>query len=351
MISTPSALYAGFWRRVGAAFADALLLGLLSVSFTAAGIDARDPWISLAISTVVDWLYFAGFHASRWQATPGKRAFGIKVTDLRGERIGFLRATGRYFASCLSALLLCIGYLMAAWTARKQALHDKLADTVVVDDGAAPQDVPMAAGVMPLPGRSVAAIVFFGIALGAATTASVWLADDEEPAAAVTSATPEKQESLSYEIQTVPFFGDGARRAVAEGMRSYRHSEVRARPHSDPETRMTSKSVSLAEGFDLIAVVVPGAQVDGFGLQIKRNGAGFSWEWFDREAGDVYRKLQGPGRLRVRFRDAGGLQELAEVHFLDDVTLRLDRWWFLPFMRDKSDHVVVKKGSVLWLAD
>jgi uncharacterized RDD family membrane protein YckC len=56
----------------------------------------------------------------------------IVVTDLQGNRISFARATGRHFAKYLSAFLLGIGFLMAAFTSKKQALHDFIAETLVV---------------------------------------------------------------------------------------------------------------------------------------------------------------------------------------------------------------------------
>ena len=56
----------------------------------------------------------------------------IYVTDLDGKRITFAKATGRYFAKILSGLFLLVGYIMAAFTDRKQALHDKLAGTLVL---------------------------------------------------------------------------------------------------------------------------------------------------------------------------------------------------------------------------
>jgi Tfp pilus assembly major pilin PilA len=66
------------------------------------------------------------------QATPGKLLLRIHVTDLAGRRIGFGRATGRHFARILSSLIFYVGYLMAAFTWRRQALHDMLAGTLVV---------------------------------------------------------------------------------------------------------------------------------------------------------------------------------------------------------------------------
>lgn len=77
--------------------------------------------------------YFALFESSRLQATPGKLILGIRVTDLVGKRISLLRATGRFFGKIVSGQILLIGYIMAAFTEKKQALHDLLASTVVVN--------------------------------------------------------------------------------------------------------------------------------------------------------------------------------------------------------------------------
>ena len=77
-------------------------------------------------------VYFAGMESSSWRATLGKRALGIQVTDVGGRRIFFARAIGRYFAKVISSLAFCIGFLMAAFTEKKQALHDILAGTLVV---------------------------------------------------------------------------------------------------------------------------------------------------------------------------------------------------------------------------
>lgn len=86
--------------------------------------------VTVLAQTAVVWPYYAFMESSRWQATLGKRAVGIMVTDLDGTRISFARATGRYFASWLSGIL-CIGYIIAAFTERKQTLHDMIAGTLV----------------------------------------------------------------------------------------------------------------------------------------------------------------------------------------------------------------------------
>src|SRR5690606_10177125 len=87
---------------------------------------------SSIIMMIVDWLYFASFESSTKQATPGKMALGIIVTDYEGERISFGKALGRKFAKILSTITLGIGYIMAAFTEQKQALHDMVAGTLVV---------------------------------------------------------------------------------------------------------------------------------------------------------------------------------------------------------------------------
>jgi uncharacterized RDD family membrane protein YckC len=71
--------------------------------------------------------------SSEWQATVGKRAMSIAVTGMDGGRISFARATGRHFAKWISACLLGVGFIMAAFTAKKQALHDLIAETLVVN--------------------------------------------------------------------------------------------------------------------------------------------------------------------------------------------------------------------------
>jgi uncharacterized RDD family membrane protein YckC len=121
--------YAGFWKRFFAYLIDAILLGIVGGILTSQMDDAA----SSTVTTIVGWLYFAGMESSSRQATIGKSLLGIYVTDLDGNQISFLRATGRYFAKFISAIILLIGFIMAAFTARKQALHDIIASTLVLD--------------------------------------------------------------------------------------------------------------------------------------------------------------------------------------------------------------------------
>jgi uncharacterized RDD family membrane protein YckC len=122
--------YAGFWVRVLAAILDGLVLSAVGWLL---GRGAHDDYaISTAASIVVGWLYFAFMESGRKQATLGKIVLGLIVTDEQGRRIDFARASIRHFSKYLSAILLCIGFLMVAFDARKQGLHDKLAKTLVL---------------------------------------------------------------------------------------------------------------------------------------------------------------------------------------------------------------------------
>jgi uncharacterized RDD family membrane protein YckC len=134
MSATPLA-YAGFWRRVAAFLLDCfivfvpvqyLLLILVSLELESAGV-----WLSLA-DVAIWWAYKAGMESSGLQATLGKKAMSIKVCDLDGQRISFARASGRFVAWFISAMLFGIGYLVAAFTPKRQALHDIIASTLVV---------------------------------------------------------------------------------------------------------------------------------------------------------------------------------------------------------------------------
>lgn len=95
-------------------------------------IGTRHMMISPVPALAIGWLYFALMESSKYQATLGKMALSMKVTDESGKRISFGRATGRHFAKFLSTIIILIGYLMIVWNKKKQGLHDKLAHTLVV---------------------------------------------------------------------------------------------------------------------------------------------------------------------------------------------------------------------------
>jgi uncharacterized RDD family membrane protein YckC len=154
----PRVEYAGFWLRLGALLIDNTILGLgfflvLIPLIFLTGLrtfldnfrpneDMNDVGIFMLIvffflvatgALVLTWLYHALMECSQWQATVGKKALGLVVTDMDGQRVSFGRATGRHFGKMLTNLIpALIGYIMAGFTERKQALHDMLAGCLVL---------------------------------------------------------------------------------------------------------------------------------------------------------------------------------------------------------------------------
>lgn len=129
--------YGGFGTRVVAYIIDGVILALVTLPLAfLLGDSPFDPEASTGISDVLNLVigvaYFVGFEGSAKQATPGKMAFGLIVTDEQGGRISHMRALGRYVAKFLSAIILMIGFIMVAFTDKKQGLHDLLASTFVV---------------------------------------------------------------------------------------------------------------------------------------------------------------------------------------------------------------------------
>lgn len=152
-MAAPTAKYAGFWLRFVAFIIDVIILGFIGFVVTLPFMgslpigalmhgrpmspDELAPFVGgmgrlVLLRIAVNWLYYALFESSAWQATIGKKALGLTVTDLEGRRIGFGRATGRFFAKILSFMILCIGFFMIAFTSKKQGLHDILAGTLVL---------------------------------------------------------------------------------------------------------------------------------------------------------------------------------------------------------------------------
>ncbi len=158
-------IYAGFWLRFVAYFIDGFIIavpitivfmvlgGIIGgvaaasggFSHTTGDSDSSQtlaPAMGLGIALlelvvwvatiVIAWLYFAKLESGPHQATFGKRALGLKVTNLSGEPIRFGQASGRFFGKIVSSMTFYIGFIMAGFTERKQALHDMIAGTLVV---------------------------------------------------------------------------------------------------------------------------------------------------------------------------------------------------------------------------
>ncbi|BDI61644.1 RDD family protein [Qipengyuania nanhaisediminis] len=137
--------YGGFWLRVVAYIIDAIVLALIGAAIALVfgfgpiptNPDLTDPGSGMSmtdnlVGIVIALLYFSLLESSAWQATIGKKALGLIVTDTAGARISLARALGRYLAKFVSAAILLIGFVMVAFTERKQGLHDLIASTLVI---------------------------------------------------------------------------------------------------------------------------------------------------------------------------------------------------------------------------
>lgn len=146
--------YGGFWIRVLALFIDNALVGIVTLPIAAIFVGASVaslmrlgdnpspeqvlpiilPMIAILIplSICIGWLYEALMTSGSMQATLGKRILGLKVTDMAGNRISFGRASGRHFSKIISGMIMNVGYIMVAFTDRKQGLHDMIAGTLVM---------------------------------------------------------------------------------------------------------------------------------------------------------------------------------------------------------------------------
>lgn len=154
--------YAGFWLRFVAYIIDYIILYVisafviipilgavgLSVGATTNGFDfstmtegdimAMATTIAGAIfaggmiTMVINILYYTLMEASKYQGTVGKIALGLKVTDTGGKKLDFVKALIRQLGKIVSGIILMIGYIMAGFTDKKQALHDMIAGTLVV---------------------------------------------------------------------------------------------------------------------------------------------------------------------------------------------------------------------------
>lgn len=107
------------------------LLGLSALSKQLMALPLLGLWFFGGLFGMA-WFYYAISESSKWQATLGKKIVRIQVVSVKGERIGFWRASVRYFGKLISRLAAFLGLLMIFFTEKKQALHDKIAATVVI---------------------------------------------------------------------------------------------------------------------------------------------------------------------------------------------------------------------------
>lgn len=132
-------IYAGFWTRFVAYFIDGLIITILILAIVYPLIKLSPPSSDDAVQAlcylvgfIATWLYMTTMESSEKQATFGKQLMKLKVIDANFEKISFAKANARFFSKFLSLITLYIGYIMCAFTNKKQALHDIVAKTYVV---------------------------------------------------------------------------------------------------------------------------------------------------------------------------------------------------------------------------
>ncbi len=141
-VSYAGDVYANFGLRLGAYIIDSIIIiivgGMFGAIFGAlfARMAYTNPDLLIGLiylfNIIIVSLYYALFESSEYQATPGKMLLKIKVVDINHERIDVPKAFGRFFGKILSGIILFIGFLMVLWTDKRQALHDQLANTLVI---------------------------------------------------------------------------------------------------------------------------------------------------------------------------------------------------------------------------
>jgi len=161
--SNGSIPYAGFWKRAGAYIIDYIIVAFVGRVFAMGfGGPAHQSTNSLFVLlyVIAVCLYYPLFESSQMQATPGKRAVGLKVTDLQGEQVSFARALGRMLGHLVTFLTFGVGFAMAVFTERRQSLHDMMAGTLVVHREETTEDIAQAGAAPPLPlWQSIAVVV------------------------------------------------------------------------------------------------------------------------------------------------------------------------------------------------
>jgi uncharacterized RDD family membrane protein YckC len=156
--SGPRVDYAGFWLRLLALIIDntILLLGFVLVLIPLIFLTGLHKFlddfhpdddmnnvgiamfmgiilVAATVSLILTWLYHALMESSDWQATLGKKALGLVVTDMAGQRVSFGRSTGRHFGKLITNLIPAfLGYVMAGFTEKRQALHDMMSGCLVL---------------------------------------------------------------------------------------------------------------------------------------------------------------------------------------------------------------------------
>lgn len=229
-------MYAGFWRRFAAALLDLMIvivpivvLGLVVALVT--GPKSTATLIADLCALALLWFYFAVMESSARQATLGKLAFGIRVTGLRGERISFTQATSRFFGKLFSAASLGVGFLMSAVTRRRQALHDMISGSLVLDVGLGLNELRKAGYAQPMSGGAIVALMIGALCVPLTTAGTI-------------AAIPHYQD---YRVRTAIEDVIASARTVTADVAAYmRRHRAMPRTLEDAQATGTSPHVSAA---------------------------------------------------------------------------------------------------------
>ena len=161
------------------------------------------------------------------------------------------------------------------------------------------------------------------------------------------AALPPSVELVSWRV--FKMLDLGGQRLVAEGGRSYQPSrDIVVTSIRGSAVIPRTVSLPLGHGFALsLSASAVRTPLDGFGLIIScpSNANGFSWNWFDRDRGQLFERRQGRGRLRAELRRGPSYEQLTAVEFIEDVSLR-----YLDDVRKPlgtvSHEIVISRGSV-----
>jgi uncharacterized RDD family membrane protein YckC len=257
-------IYAGFWRRLAAIVVDCLVLVIPGLAIDAA--IGQHVLVATLVKIAVAVAYFAGMHSSKLQATLGKMAFGIKVTDLEGKRIGVPLAIGRYFATWLSAIVLGIGFVIAGFTKKRQALHDIVCKTLVVDKNTDPLHIAEGNDVMDVtwPVWLVSGLLFLGSVVGIV--------------AAVTIPAVRAAETRDQIAQTVVEVNQ-IKKEVAEAAVTRQPLKVGSRQPASGMARGIVQSIDVQANGQITVIFKPGPLDGGKAIMAPLALRGSATEW------------------------------------------------------------------------
>jgi len=138
-------VYGGFWVRFGAKIIDGIIIGVIQgilnfvigmvagISYTPTSPEDMTAFFMIFYTVNIGIaVAYTTWFLGKYAATPGKMALGLKVITADGGKVSYLKAFGRYFAEIVSGIILCIGYIMAAFDDEKRTLHDRLCNTRVI---------------------------------------------------------------------------------------------------------------------------------------------------------------------------------------------------------------------------